>query len=296
MIIASALPVNTELYSEQLAPGSCAIDLYKDNATSESRIFVPNNGTLFNPNPSASLIECVCIESDVPSCAFGAEDGTWIAAYNSTDYGCVEISPPLVLNNGFCCVSLDDCALLDQLFLLARKEHPTTTLTLASVDGGSQHMTVPNDGSLFSFNATNREFFQACVSDDTTGCVFQAPNGTAYTANNLGSSSCVNINPTMGLDHGFCCKDFHHCYPLTLPNEVLKVEHSSRSLQTRGAIVNKTLDILYEGSPNLVGWEVVLTNFQGFNVTDKVPWAVGQICLMVSNRCHQSAPIMLTVT
>lgn len=364
-------------------------------------MFVPNNGTLFNPNPSAFPIERVCIGSDIPGCGFGAEDGTWIAVSNSTPHACVDISPPLVLNNGFCCISLDDCAFLDQPFLLARdgfsptgvtvvevfgtsseaglpyyvpvennglqlsfnpaaalldrvcmltmttmscgfgaeggtwvqvyndtdngcsevsppaalssitccvdfdncpalydpfglhdrdaaeaskpKPHASnwkTTLTLTSNDNGSQYMTVPADGSTFSFSATNAQISRVCVSNATMGCMFQAANGIAYAASNLGGSGCVNVDSTKDLHHGFCCEDFDNCRTFNLSGSSQEMEWSSRTLHSRGPIVNNTLRILFEGSPDLVGWEYVLTNMQGFNVTERVPWAVGQICLM----------------
>lgn len=264
------------------------IDLYKVNWTSRDLLEVPANGTLFNPNPSAFPIERMCIGSNVPSCAFGAEDGTWVAVLSNTNYGCVDISPPLVLNNGFCCVSLDDCALLDQPSLLARAETAisATTLTLTSNEYGAQTMTVQADGNAFSFDAAHDQISRICIDHEAMGCVFKATDGTAYAASTLGGNGCIDMDSTKLLHQGFCCEDFTSCPGFkNAHGQSSIVDHARDSLQSRrtgGPVVNDILPLMFEGAPDLVGWEYVLTNAIGFNVTSHVPWCVGQICMMVS--------------
>lgn len=117
---AAALPVDNALASPS-STGLTPIAIYEVLMSSEDIVWGPDNGTYFNPNPSAASIDRVCISNNIPACAFGATDGAWVVAYNNTSNGCVNVSPPLVLNNGFCCVSLDDCAALDSPFVLAAR-------------------------------------------------------------------------------------------------------------------------------------------------------------------------------
>jgi hypothetical protein len=287
---AAAPPVKNDLASLS-TPGLTLIRIYKASVSSQEIMWVPDNGTFFNPNPAASLIKRVCISSNLPACAFGATNGTWIAAYNNTNHGCSTISPPLVFNIGFCCLSLDDCALLDGPFALrtrfteVAKAHlhdlPNGALNLTKSSGNVSHINVPTNGTTFSFGAAGSHISQVCLGTGIGACMFQAADGMAYTAWAFGG--CVNVDPTKGLDNGFCCKDLYNCGTFNLPRSVRDV-----SLQTRGKVVNNSLAILFEGPPDIAAWELVLTNLVGFNVTDHVSWSVGQVCLMVSNQSTES--------
>jgi hypothetical protein len=287
--LAAALPVSNDLASSS-TPGFTPIRIYKASVSSQDTVWVPDNGTFFNPNPAASLIKRVCISSNMPACAFGATNGTWIAAYNSTNRGCRTISPPLVFNIGFCCLSLDDCALVDgPLALRTRSTEvarahphglPNGALNLMKSSGNVAQINVPTNGTTFSFGAAGGHVSQVCLGNGIGACMFQAADGTAYTAWILGG--CINVDPTKGLDNGFCCKDLYNCGTFNLPRSFRDV-----SLQTRGKVVNNSLAILFEGPPDIAAWELILTNLVGFNVTDHVSWSVGQVCLMVINQSTQ---------
>lgn len=391
--IAAAFPSNVEFGSD-----TTYIDLYKVNWTSHDLLIVPANGTLFNPDPSAFPIERLCIGRNVPSCAFGAEDGTWIAVFNDTNHGCVDISPALVLNNGFCCVSLDDCTLLNRPFLQARAVTssplnstlvkvfgsttyyisvqnngiqetfnrvgalvdrvcmltnntmscglgaedgtwiqvynqtddscfivsppaalntiaccnnfidcpaldgpfrkslqvrevaevaiPAGTLTLSSSKYEAQSLPVRADGYTFSFSPVHDQISRVCISNGTMSCLLKAIDGTAYAASTLGGNGCIDINSNNLLQQGFCCKDFASCPGLNkLPSRSSTLNQAPAGLKPRieGPTVDTVLPLMFEGAPDLVGWEYVRANLVGFNVTSAIPWSVGQICMMVSN-------------
>jgi hypothetical protein len=290
--LAKALPTDSGLDHYGIGPGFTVIDVYKVNASSGEHQFAPADGRFFNPNPTDVPIKRVCIAPDMPACAFGAEDGTWILATNDTDSGCVEMSPPLVLNNGFCCTSLDNCALLDSPFAVQGRDilerNTWTSLTLMSSDNGAQTMDVQSDGTVFSFNDVNSMPLQVCVTSDTMGCVLKDVDGTAYTVSSLGVSNCATLNLSEPLDHGFCCKDIASCPGLTnLHSRSPVVEHfreilQTRSLLPRGPVKDELLHLLFQGAGDLLFWGYVHTTLVTFDVILYVDWAVDQICMMVS--------------
>ena len=288
--VAKALSTDSGLDSGQFTHECTVVDVYKVNTSSVDHQFAPANGTLFDPNPACVPIGRVCIARDMPACAFGAEDGTWILATNDTNAGCVEMSPPLVLNNGFCCFSLDDCALLDSPFALQGRESPLsshlTPLTLTSSNNGEHTMEVHSDGTPFSFNTENSMPLQVCVNSRTIGCVLKTAEGTAITVSSFGVSNCVNISLSEPLDHGFCCKDFSNCLGLeNLHSSSPVVDHvrqllESRSLLPRGPVVDHLLHLIFLGVGDLFGSYYVHTTLAQYDVVEYVDYEVEQICIL----------------
>ena len=290
--LAKALPSDSGLDHYGIGPEFTVIDVYKVNASSGEHQFVPADGRFFDPNPADVPIERVCIAPDMPACAFGAEDGTWILATNDTNSGCVEMSPPLVLNNGFCCISLDNCALLNSPFAAQGRDilerNALTSLTLMSSDNGAQTMDVQSDGTIFPFEDANSMPLQVCVTSDTMGCVLKDVDGTTHTVSSLGVSNCATLNLSVPLDHGFCCKDIASCPDVTdLHSRSPVVDHfreilQARSLLPRGPVKDELLNLLFQGAGDLLfsGW--VHTTLVTFDVILYVDWAVDQICMVVS--------------
>jgi hypothetical protein len=386
--IVAALPLDLGLDND-----TTVINLYKVNWTFGdplSQLEVPADGTLFNPNPSAIPIQSVCIGKNAASCGFGAEDGTWIAAINGTNQGCVDISPPLVLNNGFCCLSMSDCASIDQHFVpdstllrvfgdttwnvsvqnngiqvifnhgralldrvcmltntescgfgaedgtwiqvynttnngcsdvspptalttiaccddwcpaldgpfalevrdVAEVAIPATTLTLTSNEYGEQNLAVRVDGYAFAFEAAHNFISSICVSQGIVSCVFKATDGTVYVASSWGGNGCIDMDSNKFLQHGFCCEDLSNCPGFNSQSPGSQLARDGLQPRQGGLVVHPknsingndtVLRLLFEGAPDLVGWKYVYADYAGFNVTDYIPWGVGQICMMVSN-------------
>ena len=300
--IAAILPVENAL-TTFVPAGFTAIRLFSVGRSPNHPVFVPENGTLFDPNPSVSLIKRVCIDHKTPSCAFGAENGTWVAAYNTTNNGCVDISPPLVLTNGFCCVSLDNCTVLDQPFQKTRDEFSSDGVTVVELYGQQAgfpyYLAVENNVAQMDFNPSGALIDRVCMlTMNTLSCGFGAKDiyATWVQVYNNTDYNCFNLTDPAPLSSVSCCTNKGAlCPALDGPFSERARRDVGNVLQAR-QLKRDGLHILYDGPPDLSALEDVPMDESGFNVTMRVPWAVGQICLQVSITSVTSIfPAILTV-